>query len=312
VTGNIITLQPPVSLTADEFEYVSGTQSNTYYVQFLTGNKEGMYYTVTDNDSSNLTVNLNGDTLQGNVAVGDVLQVIPYWSLNTLFPSGQGINPSSSFSSLQRNSVIFLSDTTDPGINLGPAASYYYYNGTANVGPGWRQVGGNISALQNDAVMYPDIYFIVRNSIPGNTTLTLLGGVPMSAYSTPLTTLAANTTQDIPIGVSVPVPVTLAGSDLTTSGAFEESSSFGSTQRNDILFVYGTPSTINPAPVASYYYYNGTASGGAGWRLVGGNLSVIQDNNEIFQPGQAYIIRKKATLSAQTVIWSFVPSYLTQ
>jgi uncharacterized protein (TIGR02597 family) len=161
-------------------------------------------------------------------------------------------------------------------------------------------------------VLYPDNFFIVRNSIPGDTQMVLVGAVPMTTYTTPLSTRGNNTSQDIFIGFSIPSTVTLAGSNLVQSGAFIPSPGTSPSARNDQLLVFdnSTP-TINRSASASYYYYNGTNSGGPGWRQVGGNVTVIQDGDPIFQPGNGFIIRKKATATPQTFIWSSVPTYLT-
>jgi uncharacterized protein (TIGR02597 family) len=316
MASNVITLQAPATLTASQFVYAVGTQSNTYYVQFLTGQREGMYYTVTANDTGSLTLNLNGDGAASTaVQPGDILQVIPYWTLNTLFPAGQGVNASPGFTPGQRNSEVFFFNEASVGINLAAATDFYYYNGNVNVGAGWREVGQPNGTLQNDTVIYPDNYFIVRNDIPGNTQLVITGGVPMSAYTTPLSTLQSNTAQDIHVSISVPVGLTLAQSGLYTgpAGAFAGSSSFSPQARQDELlaFDYVDPLGKNPAATSIYYYYTGATAGGQGWRKVGQPNTSIFDAVQVFNPGQGYIIRKIGTPSAETVVWSFVPSYLT-
>ncbi len=312
ISGNVISIAASANVTGNQFVYSSGNQTNTYYLQFTTGNRKGMFYTVTANTPTNITVDPNGDAgLSGNVGTGDTFRVIPYWTLNTIFPAGQGINGSPGPAANQRNSSILFLPNNTPGINLVPAAIFYYYNGTSGGGAGWRQVGATFSTIQNDTIVYPDSYFVVRNSIAGDTTLTLVGAVPMAAYSTPISTLANNQAQDIFIGVSAPVPVTLGASNLVSSGAFLPSSSPAANQRNDQLLVFNTGvAGFNRQPSGIYYYYNGTAGGGAGWRLAGDVFTNIYDNTTIFQPGQAYILRKKATATPQTVIWSFTPSYL--
>ena len=327
MTGNVISISASANITASQFVYVKNSQPNTYYVQFTTGGRAGMYYTVTANDQTSITIDNNGDSNLSNVVgSGNTFRVIPYWTLNTLFPSGQGINQSSSPSANQRNSsILFMPNnvpgvaSTTSGINLVSAVSFYYYNGSAgtppNNGPGWRKASDNTFAILNDTIIYPDTFFTVHNAIPGDTTLTVVGAVPMSAYTTPITVLAANKPQDIFVGINAPVPVSLSASNLSTSGAFLASSSPAANQRNDTLLVFNTGLTgFNHVPANTYYYYSGAAgtppNNGPGWRLAGDNSFTIQDNLVFFQPGQAYIIRKKAVSSPQTFIWSFTPSYL--
>ncbi len=311
ISGNVLTISASANITASQFVYSAGVQSNNYYLQFTSGNRAGMFYTVTANSQTTITINPNGDTgLTGNVGTSDTFRVIPYWTLNTLFPSGQGVNPSAGFTGGARKSAVFFVDNASAGINLSSATSYFYYNGTSNGGAGWRQAGdpGNIT---NDTVIFPDNYFIVRNSIAGDTQLTLVGAVPQSKYATPLTTISANTAQDIFIGVSVPVSVSLTSSNLQQSGAFLASTGFIGSQRGDQLFVFdNTVASINRSSVATYFYYGGSNNGGPGWRLAGDLNTNIHDNDSIFLPGNGYILRKKGTTTPQTVIWSFAPSYL--
>ncbi len=318
VSGNTISINATLAnIGANQFvhgaTFNSTTVTDTYYLQFLSGNREGMYYTVTANDQSSFTVNPNGDTLSGNIAVNDTFRIIPYWTLNTLFPNGQGVNGTSSVSPSQRNSELLFPPNNTPGSNLVASVIYYYYNGTAGGGAGWRLAGDVNFTIQNNAIVYPDSFFVVRNLIPGNTSLTIVGNVPMSAYSTPISTLQANTDQDIFVGINAPVPVTLAQTNLFQSGVFLGTSSLSPSQRQDTLLVYNSTLTgFNNVPAQIYYYYTGPAGGGPGWRLAGDtSFTNIYDNVAIMQPGQGYIIRKKATAQPQSFIWSFVPSYLS-
>jgi len=311
ISGNVVTVSAAANLTASQFApAVDGQPTN--YLQFTTGNRQGMFYTITSNDGTTITLDPNGDVgLSGNVSSGDTFQVIPYWTLNTLFPNGQGVNGSPGTSPSSRNSVILFPDNVTPGINLSAASSYYYFNGTTNGGVGWRKVGGSVQTITNDFVLYPDNCYIVRNSIPGDTQSVLVGAVPMTTFATPLSTRGNNTSQDIFIGFAIPSTTTLAGSNLVGSGAFVGSPSTSPSLRNDQLLVFdNTTPTINRSAFATYYYYNGTNNGGPGWRQVSGNVSVIHDSDPIFQPGNGFIIRKKATPTPQPLIWTAVPTYL--
>jgi uncharacterized protein (TIGR02597 family) len=55
--------------------------------------KAGYSYTIIANDTTSLTLNLKGDTLAG-LGNDDQFDIIPYWTLGTVFPNGQGINAS--------------------------------------------------------------------------------------------------------------------------------------------------------------------------------------------------------------------------
>jgi len=313
VSGNTINIAGSANLTPGQFVYAAGTQSNTYYVQFTSGARAGMYYTVTANGASSITIDPNGDAgFSGNVSTSDGFRVIPYWTLNTLFPSGQGINGSPSFGLGSRNTQLLFPDNSTPGINRSPSSSYFYYNGTANGGAGWRQASALVTTLFNDTILYPDNFFIVRNNIAGDTSLVLVGAVPMSPLATPIATSGNNVDQDIFIGLPVPANVTLVGSNLFQSGTFTGSSSFSLPARQDQLLVFDDTSALqNRSPSTIYFYYTGSSNGGPGWRKASDLVTNIVDTAAIFVPGKGYILRKKGTATPQTSIWTFTPSYLT-
>ncbi|MEZ5385125.1 MAG: TIGR02597 family protein [Prosthecobacter sp.] len=68
VSSNSITVQGLPDWTANQFVYSAGSQTNTYYVSVGSGNKEGMYYTITANsedsgiaDTSFVTIDTAGE-----------------------------------------------------------------------------------------------------------------------------------------------------------------------------------------------------------------------------------------------------------
>ena len=87
LTYNVAAIPSATSLTLDR-AYADSLATTT---SGLTGNfdhspYEGHWYMVTANSASTVTVNLNGDTLS-SVAAGTQVSVIPYWSLNSVFPA---------------------------------------------------------------------------------------------------------------------------------------------------------------------------------------------------------------------------------
>ncbi|MGA2053655.1 MAG: TIGR02597 family protein [Opitutales bacterium] len=305
-SGNtaIITLAPPTALTPSQFVYVAGSQPNTYFVQFMTGNKEGYFYTVTANDGSTITVDSNGDTsLPGDVIPGDQINVVPYWTLNTTFPNGQGLYPSNSTSSPQ--SLVMLPNLTKAGINLPVAASYYYYTGNGT--PGWKLVGDTSSNTYPDVVLSPDTYFIVRHPLAtANTTLMLLGAVPMSKQAIIVNNLKALTRQDNAVALPVPEDVTLLNSNLYPAVI----SGSATLSPMDSLLVF-SPGVIkqNKSATAVYFYYTGSANGGPGWRKTG-DATTIRNNDLVLAAGQGFIIRRGPRLEPVTAIWLYLPTYL--
>ena len=300
----VITLAPPTTLTPNQFVYVAGSQPNTYYVQFMTGAREGLFYTVTANDASTLTVDLNGDTALATATTpGDQINVVPYWTLNTTFPNGQGLYPTNSTATPQ--SLVMLPNQTKAGINLPPVASYYYYTG--NGGPTWKKVGDSSSTQYPDVVLSPDTYFIVRHPDgTADTQLALLGAVPMSKQEIIVSNLRAVTPQDNAVALPVPEDVTLGTSNLYPN-VISGSPGLAPT---DSLLVFD-PKVIkqNKAATAIYYYYTGKQFGGPGWRKTG-DTKTIHNNDPVLAAGQGFIIRRASRSTAGTVIWPYLPSYL--
>lgn len=310
VASNVITASGAPNWTVGQFAPGTSGQPK-FYALIRSGAKSGMWYPISANDATTLTLDLQGDSIAAGVVSGTTFQVCPFDTLSSLFPSGAGVNPSSSFSLAARQSEILLPDQSSAGTNLPAAVSCYYYSGTASGGPGWRQVGATTSTIVNDRVLYPDSYFIVRHNVSTGTSLTSMGTVQIGTIQLPLSTLAANTPQDIPISIPVPASLTLTQSNLFESGAFVGSLSFSLAARGDELQVWDN--TIAPArnkpSDATYFYYTGTASGGAGWRKVGNPTTTIVNSDVVITPGKAIRIRKKATASPTTSFWTLNTPY---
>jgi len=304
ISGNVITLQSPVSMTASQYVYASPAQTDTFYVQFTSGNREGMFYTVTANDATTLTINPNNDVnLDNNVAPGDTVRVIPYWTLNTLFPNGQGLYASPT---LVPVSSILLPQLATAGINLPANTSYFYYSGNSFGGPGWKK-SGDLTHFYPDLTFPPDAFFIVRITT-GNpdTQLVLTGDVPMSAQAIIVNDLNPSLKQDNAVAIPVPVPVTFG-----SSGLFPNIVSGSPTlvPTDSVLLYDPTAGGFNKPSSATYFYYTGSSFGGPGWRK-SGDLTTIRNSDILFQPGGAFILRRAARATPGSNIWTFVPPYL--
>ncbi len=273
--GNVVTVTGASSWTQDEFVYSAGNQANTYYVLVRSGAKEGNTYTVLANDASSVTIDLNGDTLVG-LNPGDRLSIIPYWTLNTVFPDGKGVHTSPS--PLQRYTEVFVPNLSGEGINLVPKRKYYFHNGY------WKEVNSG-TANRNDDVLVPEAFFIVRHNVSTNTTLTTIGGILLNKLAVPI---ASNTNgkQDNFLSVQRPVPFSLNESGLIASGAF--SPSISPLLRTDELYTFDNNlQSKNKAASGKYYYLNGT------WRSVNAGTNDVGDL-KVFGPGTGFIIRKNA------------------
>ncbi len=310
IASNVITVDGTPDWTADQFVYSSPDQTNTYYVLIASGSKEGSYFTVTANGSSTLTLDLAGDTLDGIMTTvadgtGDILRIIPYWTLNTVFPDGEGVHVSTN--RFITNSEVLLPDQVTAGINLAPTSTFFYYQGSQLQGDGWYELG-NTDVKANDTVLYPDTYFILRNKLSSSTEIVFAGAVQMSGFALPINTLMANEAQDNFVAVTVPVDVTLTDSNLYESGAFTPTTNRFLIQ-DQLLVFDNTQVAQNKAPSDTYFYYTGSGLAGHGWYKVGDTTQTVSDQ-PIFQPGKGYIVRKVATPTPGSEEWQGVPNYL--
>jgi len=270
------------SFTTSAYKYDSSSQTNTYYLFVASGSKAGSYYTITDNSTATVTVDLNGDDVSAMTS-GTTMKIIPYWTLGTVFPSGSGVTATTGFTVATQ---VIIPNTSDAGINLASSAVYYYSSSTAH----WVKSGSTTS--QDDVILYPDNYFTVRNNTSTTTTLTATGNLITTQLMVPLSTRTGGK-QDNYVAVGRPVTVTLADSGLISSGAFKSSSSFAITDR--LLVFDNTTAKLNKAASTVYYYVNG-------WRKSGSTGTFGSD--EVFTPGTGVIIRKAKTSAGASVIWT--------
>jgi uncharacterized protein (TIGR02597 family) len=293
------TINTGATLVDNQFVRVAGTQNNTYFVKFTSGAKAGLYFTVIDNDSSSLTIDLAGDTLSA-VTAGDTFKVVPFWTFGTLFPSGSGVTGTTSHSS--RPTEILFYDHSTAGINKSPSFTYYYFTGT---NPGWRRVGGGLTTVRNDDIIPHDSYFIYRQNSAQANTVIVTGAVPVENVGTYIGTIASGVKQDNYISFTIPQSLTLSQTNLAQSGAFVGSASHSSRADELLVFDYAS-SGLNKSPIGTYYYFTGS---NPGWRKVGGGLTTVRDSDVVLQPGQGAIIRKAASATPSTQSVAVTPPY---
>lgn len=279
VTGTVIAVTGTPAWAAGAYAVDAGVV--LHYVRMRSGALAGHYFTVTTNAAASLTVDPAGLDLSG-IAAGDALELVPYWTLGTLYPSGQaGVSYVASPSSLTPGTQLLMPDQTRTGINRAASDTYLYLNGA------WRRIGSRATQSFDRTPIPPDVYLVHRNRAQA-TLVTRTGFVPAGPVSTVLATAA--TANDNYVALAWPEPVTLAQSDLISSGAFAA---------GDQLLTYASgQSGINRTPNATYTYENGA------WRKVGAPASESYDA-VILVPGEGFILRKAA--GASPSVWRFTP-----
>ncbi|MDB6058276.1 MAG: Endoglucanase [Verrucomicrobiales bacterium] len=278
VVGNTITvtIQYPTSWTSNQFVYAAGAQSNNFYILFTTGNAQGPVFPITANGTNSVTVDTSNNSLS-TVAVGDLFVIEPYWTLNSVFPNGAGVNVSPTVGN--RNTEVLIPDYTSSGINLSASKVYFFNAGI------WKQVGQGSVDHGND-VLPMNLCFIVRHNVATNTTLLPVGVADASSWKITLRAPdgSAGDKQDNFVSLTRPTGVSLDASGLITSGAFATSPLPGS--RTDELLIFdNSVAAKNKSSSAVYYYWNNA------WRRVGFGSAIV-GSDTVFNPGSGVIVRR--------------------
>ncbi|MDA0348287.1 MAG: TIGR02597 family protein [Verrucomicrobia bacterium] len=278
LTTDTLTVQGSPGWDPDEW-------AGAYYGFVRSGDVEGAYASIVSNtaDTLKLDVGLDGTLLVDGPAVNDSVSIHRFWTLDSLFPDGAGVHASPSAGS--RSSEIFIPAVAE-GINNAADATYYY------LGVKWRKVGALLDAEFGDTILYPDSYFILRNDVAGNTTVTFTGEVVMGGLSLPVV-IGDTLQQDNPIGLQRPIEMTLIESGLSDS--FEA---------GDELLIWDNSAAKQNrlAGDATVYTWDG-----AKWIKDGVNVDV--GNDAVFTPGLGFIVRKKAGGGLAEIDWSNLPNY---
>lgn len=303
--------------TASQWVYAAGTQRLTYYVEFTSGALKGLYYKITANDSSVLTLDTEGDSLllhplpgapTAALAVGDSFKIRSYWTIQDVFESAGTplLKPRSTLFDTTADDILFPTYAAagvsgSLGTNKAASLDVYYLNGT-----GWKAIGQPGSYA--DQVIRPNEALIIRRRGATNVSLTNLGNVLMNRGVYFFTGGDGSVGNDTYFSISRPAAVSLDLSglrtaDQTTSAFLDTPTLFNAGQYDTLL------SFDDPAPNAGFnlsnshtYYY--LASNG--WREIGSSSTTV-GQDVLLQPGKAYILRKRFNNAGRD--WSNDPNY---
>jgi uncharacterized protein (TIGR02597 family) len=292
VNGSEATITPKANpvFAAGEFT------NEAHYLQFVgAGAKAGFVYSVETHSAGAVTIDMGGDDLSG-VADGDRFEIIPHWTLETLFPKATqtAIHVSTGKLSTGRKSRVLFFDDTTGGIALAPDRVYFL---TAE---GWFQSDAGLPAA-DDVIIPPGKAFVIRHPATEAATRFIPHQMVVeSSYATPLQVRGGGA-QDNVVGLMRPVPVKLSDLDLTAT--FEESASNESGDRADELLVYDNlAAAVNKQPATTYFRVSGE------WRKDDGSTYPPADMDEI-SPSTGLVIRKSASTADGTLHWINLPRY---
>ena len=184
-------------------------------------------------------------------------------------------------------------------INQSPTDTYYYMtNATLNA---WRKTGQPTTDSYNNAIIPPDRYVILRNNVNTNLTYYAIGYALQDVRKNTV----GNSTVKVDLrGVSGrPVPMTLGQLGLGGKTAFVARPTALGT--GDELWMYDNTATGKNKSYAGgmYYYYN------SGWRKSGVANTIDWTTSNVVQAASGFMIRKAATSSPSTEVWTQVAPY---
>lgn len=292
-------------VTLEQASFAEDAFNDRFYLLVESGAGEGRWFPVADTSGGTVTLDLGPDGMPAFFDAGTAVRIIPFWTLDAIFPNGRGVNASGSLLPVSR---ILLPDTSRAGVQLAPAASFFYYSGSDHGGEGWRKFGTSPTVKFDGQIIPPGASFVVRHDSGTGSLFENLGAVPAAAFSARLATLSPDTAQDHSMGLGVPVAFSLSESQLFESGAFAGSSVLDAPVDELLVFDQTAPAK-NRTPAGSYYYYTGSQSGGPGWRLKG-DVNTLQNLTQVFQPARGFVIRKAAAPAPSASRWTVRPAYL--
>lgn len=291
VTGNAVTVEGSPGWTAGQFVYASGSQPDTFYLFLASGTREGISLTITNNSANSVELLLDVTDLT-NVAAGDRIAIVPYWTLNTAFPNGAGVHESPTPGN--RDTEVLIPNLDSVGINLSANRVYYFWEDH------WRQVGEG-STIKDDDVLSPESYLIVRHNISSNTTVQARGFVPLRKVQVPVYN-ETTTKQDNSVALIRPSTYTLDASGLIDSGAFGVSP-FPGTPTDLLLTFDNSVAVKNKSSAFRYFYWNGA------WRRTDRPFTENRGSDQVLTPTSGVIIRKGTNSISSTLFWVNSPNY---
>ena len=281
------------------FAYDEVSQPKRYYAKFMDGALEGEWFDIRANTEDTLTLLISAEDL-AKVEVGDNLQIIPYWTLDTLFPEGGVLDKVTSGIAYDGGTIVFKYTNFNDGVvehpkgvNI-PASKSFYYFAKSNC---WK------SGVENagSEIIEPNAVLKFRQQKNYSINVPFVGAVPMSA--TVFNVKTETDHQDYRLAVPTTTKVKL--SDLTpmliSTGIIEPSTS---RDMRDILFLYdNSKQTLNPSATDWFFFLESTSK----WY---NSKQVPSDDVEI--ASDATLMIRKKPQDAQTVIkGKFTPEYLT-
>ncbi len=266
-----------------------------HFLRF-TGNspRAGWYFRITGNGDHSIVIDLSGDDLAGVVA-GQAFEIIPYWTLDGLFPEGnETVHLSTGNLVTGRGTEVRLFDRDTVGANLAPARKFFLTD------EGWHEVTAGFSTA-GDVVIPPGTSFVIRHPNGVSDTRFVAHQVVESGDHAYAVRMDPETATDHYFGSMRPVPVKLKDLGLGIP-VFQESVSNDPEGRADELHVYdNTVAAVNREPSAIYFRVGGQ------WFRDDDGFPPADDDE--LDAGAGFVIRKFPFGGPATFLWLNTPHY---
>lgn len=217
------------SLTLDFVGVPDGTYAPTatggYYLQFTTGDLEGLTLGITAQTGGTVELAVAGITLTSHPlgaiatgASGDIVRLRPFWTVHDIFGATEPallLDPTADHSGAVyiESDAVLLPANAVAGGDQQPAAELAYVSGT-----GWRE-RGDAATDQAGAALPPGEGFTVRRHSVAPVEVVVVGYVPQERLVVTLPAVGAGGVHDVLVGAGAPVARPLSDSGLAASDA---------------------------------------------------------------------------------------------
>jgi uncharacterized protein (TIGR02597 family) len=293
-SGSTISVTGNPGWVLGEFTYAGDVQPNTYYARIgdVDGTDHpyaGRIFTIEVAGSDSLIVTDPVDGPLDSLPAGAKIEIIPYWTLNTLFPhENAGISFIPTVTPMDMKTMVLFRDRSAVGVNFPLSKVYYYREGK------WRLVGGAYNDDFGNTVIYPDMPFTVRNTDSESLEI-IHSGYVLAGYRQTQVRANIDAVQDNHLVTGMPVPVKLRDLNLAGTPAFRLSA--GPFDMQDVLLLYRND-TLGYTKSASAVYYNVMGV----WKKAGG-VYVDDFGDDTIAPDVSFIIRRSAVEDSAPVFW---------
>lgn len=278
---------------------VGNIEAGKYFIHLTTGALAGQWFTIIDSTANTIEVYEDIETM--GALAEDEFSILPFWTLDTLFPDGGNI-PKSPDPFFPKAQLLTYNVNAD-GINISPSNAYIYYSGEQ--GPlGWYDIN-NLSEFDKGAtILHPGSYITIRNTENYDINITLAGVVQTNAFAN-LVKSSSSSRQDNLIPYPYPSAITLSESDLIENEIIRASPNVF--QPIDQLLIHNLSNTgYNNAPSTTMIYHDGS-NGAEGWYDIN-DLGGGPINNYVIEPLSTLIIRRQ-TGDDELLVWKPTPPY---